>query len=177
MSIVEEELKKRPGKEGQARHSQWVGWTELAMGLALATMSGLWVGRAWSDRNWLLWAVGAASLLCGVLLAMVGMRASSPRKGVRHYQPPPPRRRERAMPYLGELLVHKHQLISEKQLQEALAEQRRRGGRLGQIMVAMGFLDHPKLSEVLEDQLSYRDPRRSVAGGAKRNTAAAVETK
>jgi hypothetical protein len=62
------------------------------------------------------------------------------------------------------LLVHKYQLISENQLQDALREQRDRGGRLGQIMVAEGYIDYPTLSRVLEDQLSYGDPWRKGTG-------------
>lgn len=161
------------------RRPHWIGWVQVAMGLALAATSGLWVGRAWSDRNWLSWLVGGTSLLCGVLVAVVGMRVSSPPKQVRQYRPQqaPKRKRERTIPYLGELLVYKHRIISEKQLQEALEEQRARGGRLGQILVAMGHLEHSKLSEVLEDQLSYGEPRRGLDGDVNRGKAPAGETK
>jgi len=139
----------------------------LGLGLVLATTSGLWVGRAWSDQNWLSWTGGAVSLLCGVFVAVMGARASSTPAEARQYEPPkqvPRRRRDRAVPYLGELLVHKYQLINEKQLQDALQQQRDRGGRLGQIMVAEGYIDYPTLSRVLEDQLSYGDPWRRASG-------------
>lgn len=161
------------------KHPQWIGWVQVAMGLGLAAASGLWVGRAWSDRNLISWMVGAGSLICGVLLAVVGMRWSSPPKQARRYLPlePPKRKRERTIPYLGELLVYKHRIISERQLQEALEEQRARGGRLGQILVAMGHLKYSKLSEVLEDQLSYGEPKRGLDGDANRGKAAAVETR
>ena len=154
-------------KKHPRRISPAIGWLMLGLGLMLATMSGLWVGRAWSDENRLSWSVGAVSLVCGVLIAVMGARASSPPKEVRQYEPPkqtPRRRRDRPIPYLGELLVHKYQLISEKQLQDALREQRDRGGRLGQIMVAEGYIDYPTLSRVLEDQLSYGDPWRRGSG-------------
>lgn len=144
-----------------------VGWMMLSLGLLLAALSGLWVGRAWSDQNWPSWTVGAVSLLGGVFVAVMGARASSPPTEARQYAPPkqvPRRRRDRAIPYLGELLVHKYQLISEKQLQDALREQRDRGGRLGQIMVAEGYIDYPTLARVLEDQLSYGDPWRRASG-------------
>ncbi|NIQ99948.1 MAG: hypothetical protein GTN78_07055 [Gemmatimonadales bacterium] len=170
---------KRSG-DAETRCSRWIGRGALTTGLALAALSGLWVGRGWSSQSWLSWVVGGTSLLCGVLVAIVGLRVSAPHEEVRQYRPPqhrPRRRRERAVPYLGELLVHKYHLITEKQLQEALAEQRNRGGRLGQIMVAMGYLDYATLSRVLEDQVSYADPWRGVGGTSEQATTVVVRTR
>jgi hypothetical protein len=157
----------------------WVGSIMLGLGLILASLSGLWVGRAWAEQNWLSWTVGGVSLLCGVFVVVAGVRLNTPPKEARQYEPPKqalPRRRDRAVPYLGELVVHKYQLVTEKQLQEALQQQRDRGGRLGQIMVAEGYLDYPTLSRILEDQLSYGDPWRKESGMSQMD-AVAMSTK
>jgi type IV pilus assembly protein PilB len=60
--------------------------------------------------------------------------------------PSPPKLR------LGEILV-KAGLISESQLQAALAEQRRWGGRLGRLLVDMGLIAEPTVAVALSRQL------------------------
>ena len=136
----------------------------LVLGLGLSVIAGLWIGRTWSNPNLLGWTTGLLSLGCGILVAVIGSKRSTPSKQPRKYKPPtqqvPVYRQGRPLPYLGELLVHKHRLITEKQLKDALEEQRRRGGRLGQILVAMGLLQYSQLAEVLEDQVSYGNPWR-----------------
>jgi len=61
---------------------------------------------------------------------------------------------------LGELLVYRYQLITKDQREEALARQRNvdRGRRLGEILVDMGAVTESELRQVLEDQLSQRNP-------------------
>ena len=53
---------------------------------------------------------------------------------------------------LGDLLVRAN-VISEVQLQQALAEQQRWGGRLGGILVRMGLLTEDLLVKALSKQL------------------------
>jgi type IV pilus assembly protein PilB len=67
-------------------------------------------------------------------------------------QPPddPPRRTRR--PRLGEQLV-RARLITPGQLQEALDHQRSHGGRLGSVLVTLGFLDEKVLGAQLGRQL------------------------
>ncbi len=146
----------------------WIGWLQLSIGLGLATIAGLWLGRAWAEgTNLLSWVLGTVSLVMGVLIAMAGMRTATPPREIKQFQPPkqrPRRWRDRPLPYLGELLVNKYHLITDTELQDALAEQKMRGGRLGQIMVALGLLEYEQLAEVLEDQLAYGDPWRGVGG-------------
>ena len=55
-------------------------------------------------------------------------------------------------PKLGELLVYKHQWIAERDLARALLRQRRRGGRLGEILVRMGAITTEQLAEALVAQ-------------------------
>ena len=53
---------------------------------------------------------------------------------------------------IGELLI-KEGAISEAQLQQALLEQKRWGGRLGHVLIEMGFVDEEALASVLSRQL------------------------
>jgi len=59
-----------------------------------------------------------------------------------------PRKRVR----IGDLLVE-HKMISEAQLQEALAEQKKSGRKLGRVLVENGFVDEDKLLVLLSEQL------------------------
>ena len=53
---------------------------------------------------------------------------------------------------LGELLVQQ-QVISEKQLQQALVEQRRSGRKLGRVLADLGFVSESSLLDFLSRQL------------------------
>ncbi|HEU4604432.1 MAG TPA: hypothetical protein VFS24_20825, partial [Steroidobacteraceae bacterium] len=53
---------------------------------------------------------------------------------------------------LGELLLE-HKLITEEQLQTALAEQKRSGRKLGRVMTDIGLVKEEKLNEVLAQHL------------------------
>ncbi|MGD8936551.1 MAG: MSHA biogenesis protein MshE, partial [Thiogranum sp.] len=59
-----------------------------------------------------------------------------------------PRKRVR----IGDLLVEQ-KMISEAQLQQALAEQKKSGRKLGRVLVESGFVDEDKLLQLLSDQL------------------------
>jgi type IV pilus assembly protein PilB len=52
---------------------------------------------------------------------------------------------------LGELVLRSG-LITEQQLQQALAEQKRTGGRLGSILVSNGFVQEEDITELLSEQ-------------------------
>ncbi|MFU8876787.1 MAG: GspE/PulE family protein [Wenzhouxiangellaceae bacterium] len=54
---------------------------------------------------------------------------------------------------LGDLLVEK-KIISEQQLQQALAEQKQSGHKLGRVLVQLGFIGEEELLEFLGHQLS-----------------------
>jgi hypothetical protein len=64
---------------------------------------------------------------------------------------------------LGQLLLRSH-LVTEAQLQNALAEQQRWGGKLGEILVRMSYLPEESLVEALSRQLGVAtvDLRRAV---------------
>jgi hypothetical protein len=64
--------------------------------------------------------------------------------------------KEPSMPLLGALLVYKYQLITHRQLREALEEQRKTvpRRRLGEILVLKGLITVRELEEVLSFQQS-----------------------
>ena len=53
---------------------------------------------------------------------------------------------------LGEILLQQ-QLLTEQQLQDALAEQKRSGRKLGRVFVEMGFVSEEQISMALAKQL------------------------
>jgi len=53
---------------------------------------------------------------------------------------------------LGDLLVHE-QVISEKQLESALKEQRQSGRKLGATLIELGYISEQQLTEFLAQQL------------------------
>jgi len=53
---------------------------------------------------------------------------------------------------IGDLLLQ-HQIISVQQLDEAIAQQQKVGGRLGNILIELGYITEEKLHEVLAHQL------------------------
>jgi len=53
---------------------------------------------------------------------------------------------------IGDLLVE-HKIISEAQLQQALAEQKKTGRKLGRVLVESGFVGEDQLLELLSEQL------------------------
>ena len=59
-----------------------------------------------------------------------------------------PRKRVR----IGDLLVE-HKMISQSQLQEALAEQKKSGRKLGRVLVENGYVDEDRLLVLLSEQL------------------------
>ncbi|HET7306365.1 MAG TPA: GspE/PulE family protein [Gammaproteobacteria bacterium] len=61
-------------------------------------------------------------------------------------------RRERHKLRIGDLLVN-HRLISENQLQQALAEQKRSGRKLGRVLIDLGFVEEDNLLQLLSRQL------------------------
>ncbi|MDX1444200.1 MAG: GspE/PulE family protein [Gammaproteobacteria bacterium] len=56
---------------------------------------------------------------------------------------------------IGDLLVQ-HKVISENQLQEALAEQKQSGRKLGRVIVDLGFAREDQILELLSKQLDIR---------------------
>jgi hypothetical protein len=142
-------------------------WARVVSGLLLAGVSGVVFGHAWTRESMPLWWVGAISLLAGSLLLLSGLYARSRPPGV---VPEIAMRDELAegaeplVPLIGALLVYRFQRITQKQLSDALDEQRREGpGRrlIGEILIARGAITRPQLEEALEFQRSAASEKRA----------------
>lgn len=126
----------------------------LALGLALAAMSGVAFGYAFLAGRPAWYAVAGLALAGGVLVTVLDM------SGTRRVKLGAEPRREPnlTVPPIGEMLVQR-QLISRDDLDQALESQKGRGKLLGQILVDMGVLKPADLAEVLEEQLARREGR------------------
>jgi ABC-type dipeptide/oligopeptide/nickel transport system permease subunit len=152
------------------RGSISVGWLITVIGLVLATVAGVLLGSTGASANKGMLVAGMVMLVLGALMAVLGVsgnsRLASLRGEVESLARHPGRatkRQERAhapgvLPLVGELLIHKHHMITERDLARALLRQRETGGRLGRVLVEMGLVKWQDLAQVLEDQLSYGDP-------------------
>ena len=163
---MSETLSDQPDAVGRPRRiaAGWVGWFLLVFGVCVAAVAGIVLTRAWFSKDTVNGWVGALLLLGGTLVAISG--------GIRTGRRSPadseilePRSNSvipkvpNALPRLGELLVYKYHLISERDLQQALAKQKEFAGRpVGEILVQMGRITWRDLAKTLEDQLSYGDP-------------------
>lgn len=144
--------------------SEWLGWFVLVFGVCVAALSGVILTRAWLTRDLVNGWIGLLLLLGGILVAISGgLRTNdtwgpaSARNGRRRESVIP--RIPDALPRLGELLVYKYHMISEKDLQRALERQKQFAGRpIGELLVEMGRITWRDLAKTLEDQLSYGDP-------------------
>ncbi len=153
--------------ERSARDAVWVVlvWGRVAVGLVLVATGGVAFGHAWTREYVSLWWVGAITLLVGILLVVSGLCARSrpaditPQAAMPGEAPPP---QEPLVPLLGALLVYKYQRITHKQLNEALAQQRKEQKnrrRLGEILLEMGAITEPQLEEALAQQRLVLDER------------------
>ena len=121
----------------------------LFLGLIIAMLSGTVFGYAWLANNAAWWWVGCLSMLSGVLMLLSGLHLRSSSSGVESAAGS-----HEGKPLLGELLTLRYGLITEADLQRALARQRKTRQRLGMILVEMGALTFQQLAEVLEEQIS-----------------------
>jgi uncharacterized protein (DUF433 family) len=136
-----------------------VVWGRVVLGLALAGTGGAAFGHAWANVNTPMWWVGGITLLVGILLVLSGVYAHSHPPMV-DARPAPPEEpvgaQEPLVPLLGAILVYKYQYITQKQLQQALAEQLRTEPRrrLGEVLLLKGLLTAAQLEEALAFQHS-----------------------
>jgi hypothetical protein len=121
----------------------------------MSMTAGMVFGHAWTAPETAWWWIGTLTLLSSVLWVLSGTYVG--RTALR------PRPLEQALvrrgvvvrwpcPTLGELLVERYRLITVQQLAEALERQGEEGGRLGDIVVGMGFVSRDQVEAVLEDQ-------------------------
>ena len=142
-------------------------WGRVVVGLILGAVGGVVFGHAWTERSAPLWWVGAITVLTGVLLILSGLYARSRPPGVTPefaLREGPPSGQEPLVPLLGALLLYKYQCITQRQLNDALARQRRERNkrRLGEILVSMEAITRRQLEEALEYQRSVLRQKRSM---------------
>jgi hypothetical protein len=147
-----------------------VGVLFLWFGAVLILCAALLAATTRSARGEPTWIAGLAMLIGGAAFALYGEylrnQVSSPNPGREPITGaelaaggvPGAVRTPGTLPLLGEILIHKYHLITERDLRRALALQVQSGRRLGQVLVEMGLLTHDDLERALEDQLSYGDP-------------------
>ena len=152
----------RSGADGRHPSLLWVAvvWFRVVFGLCLATVGGVAFGHAWTSESLPWWGVGGITLLVGLLLVLSGLYARSRPPGIIPQvivTEETPEAQEPLVPLLGALLVYKYQLITHKQLREALEEQRKTvpRRRLGEILVLRGLIT---LHE-LEESLAFQQPQ------------------
>jgi len=152
-------LARQPGVRRRWRGIVWVVvvWGRVVLGLLLAGTGGMAFGHAWTNDNTPMWWVGSITLLVGLLLVLSGIYArtrgaEAPVEVILPEQPAGAH--EPLVPLLGAILVYKYQYITQKQLQQALAEQAQSQPRrrLGEILVLKGFLTASQLEEALNFQ-------------------------
>jgi len=163
---MSETLSDQPEALGRVRRlaTGSVGWFLLVFGVCVAAVAGIVLTRAWFAKDITNGWVGALLLLGGALVAISGGLRTG-RGSPADFELLEPRSNSvipkvpDALPRLGELLVYKYHLISERDLQRALAKQKEFAGRpVGEILVQMGRITWRDLARTLEDQLSYGDP-------------------
>lgn len=125
----------------------------LYLGAVAALAAGVAFGYGLGSHRAAYWLLGYAGLAAAALLVLSGLRCwRSPSKLYDESK------RQGEMPLLGELLVRKYRLITEDELELALARQRRTRRRLGVELVKMGLLTLSQLAGLLEEQLACQTP-------------------
>ena len=134
----------------------------LALGAVLLGVSGILLASAVYDGGPLEWVTALLAALLGVLSMLAGATQSRiPRVDPQmHSQWNPD-----AAPRLGDMLVS-YGILTQADLDRALAYQQGTGKRLGQILVELDLVTHAQVAQVLEEQLSRREGRLMWGAGA-----------
>jgi len=120
-------------------------------GVALSGAAGVTFGYAWTDSDAGLWLIALYARVPGD--ETPGADRAPVRVGKSHTSP---------SWRLGQLLVESSGLITERQLETALAMQRGTQRRLGQILVDLGFVRAEQLAIVLEQERPDGEVRRDL---------------
>ena len=135
-------------------------WGRFGLGVALAAAAAnvlIDPGTAGEGASWWVALLALGTSLVLVVSAISHLtypeRAEGLLPAMRQTQEPA----ERPAPRLGELLVDHCKLISEEDLERALARQREVGGRLGEVLAGMGLVGEDELERVLKVQMGMRD--------------------
>jgi hypothetical protein len=137
------------------------GWVLLVLGLLMAVTALAVLARAWSTKDPVSGWAGVLLLVGGIGVAAPGAARLRPRSaaqppGLTSRSPFPPEAVTRAdgLPRLGEILLYKYHLITERDLERALERQQQGIPRpLGEVLVEMGKITWRDLAKALQDQL------------------------
>jgi hypothetical protein len=146
----------------------WIGWLLALAGLGIGIAAGSVIPGAWKAKDETGLLLSGLMVLCGLLALIAGgsRLGAAPARGADPEATPASAASDmgsaaQALPRLGEILVYKYHLITERDVQRALTRQREGPSRpLGEILVDMGQITWRDLARALEDQLSYGDPWR-----------------
>jgi len=135
----------------------------LSLGAVLLGVSGILLASAVYDGGPLQWVTALLAASLGVLSMLAG--ATAPRlprvEPGTHTQWNPD-----AAPRLGDMLLG-YGLLTQADLDRALACQEGTKKRLGQVLVELDLVTHAQLAQVLEEQLSRREGRLVWGAGAR----------
>ncbi len=123
------------------------------LGLLLGLMAGTVIGYGLSEGDRPLWVAGILMCELGALIVLHSVRRSAEL----HRQAAS--RQDRDVPadlLIGQMLM-RYGLITETDLERALARQARTNKRLGSILVDMRAITYRELVEVLQEQFSRRE--------------------
>jgi len=148
---------KGPVAKGRAGLAFW-GRFGLGVALAAAAANVLFdPGTAGERASWWVAVLALGTSLVLVVSAISHLTYPERKEGLspamRQTQEPV----ERPAPRLGELLVDHCKLITEEELERALARQREVGGRLGEVLAEMNLVSEGELERVLKVQVGMRD--------------------
>jgi hypothetical protein len=153
---------------GQTRvsGSSWLGWFFTVCAIVLASAGGVLFSRAWEAERWYDVYAAGFMLITATLMAVEGMCKRQPAVGPRASRGARAKSAahdpDDTLPRLGEILVYKYHLISERDLKSALDRQIATGELLGKTLVDLGKLKWEDLAMALEDQISYAEPWRAM---------------
>jgi hypothetical protein len=131
----------------------------IALGLLLSATAGLVFGYAWSGHDHPYWWVGALTFLSGILFVLSGVYTheaawDAPALGAAKGAPVD----IAADSYrLGDLLVHRYRLLTERELSGALGRQRGTLRPLGDVLVELGLLTEEELARVLQAERATQE--------------------
>jgi hypothetical protein len=134
----------------------------ILVGTGAAALSQAWIGEhvALYFVGWIGLLTGSALVLSGCLAHAISdatSRGAAPpqRTSGRRRRQTPVEEHKSVVPLLGELLVHKYEVITQQQLNRALEQQLREHKSkpcLGVVLVGMGLVTPAQLQQALEDQ-------------------------
>ena len=138
-----------------------IDWLLIASGGGIATLAGIMISHTWTGSYTINLCIAGLAFVLGLSLSIYGIHNRNTAAASNKQLLSPPASlasKASALPRIGEILVYKYHLITERDLKKALERQAGSGKRLGETLVEMDRISWIDLARTLEDQLSYGDP-------------------